>query len=652
MKKTTVPTFLALAAALPASAQVTYETITSGAEYSDAQINSRGDIAYISETTDNSSAWRLSAGSATPQLLATSGTTTSPFRGYQNFSSLADGADYRVIIESVRDLDLGEDGNAAFITDFVNEPAGDQYRIRDYNDSAIWVTGDGTIIDRSSPEEAPHLQCWLVCLENMRTYHFIENGVQVFGSDGNDFRYYELGAPVVGTNGQVTFNAVGRDWRIVTPPDVFGNVFIQGTWIYRRPSPGNTFDPERFMGRPPFVAVSGATASGTSGTLVSPSTTPAPDSGDGIVSSSLEGTTALEADGLWTASGGNLTPLAIAGNSAPASEGTYYEFGLPSNAASGNAAFWAGLTDSEAIFIKRSGDIFTTVVTGAPAPGFTGGATISSLGDPAINAIGTATFTARVGDIPAVYVGSTPSALRLVARAGETAIGISGALFENFGAPRINALGQVAFPAKFRRADGSRAFGVWAMDTNGDLLSIAHAGGSLTGKTVADLALSDFSNSGQMIINTTFTDDSNALVRASIQPASIDDFATWAAVNIPSTSERAPLDDPDQDGIANLAEFAAGTDPTTPNIGNAPEIVLLQTPTNGTLIEASFPTRLPAAGINFEVEVSADLTNWTDDVEIISATLTGGGMQEIVARETIGSARNTGRCFLRVTLSD
>ena len=653
MKNTTIPTiFVTLAAVLPASAQVTYDTIASGAEYSDPQINSRGDIAYISDTGSVTSAWRLTAGSTTPQLLAASGTTTSPFRGYRDFSSLADGADYRVVIESLRDLDLGEDGNAAFVTDFVIEPEGVEYEINQYNNSAIWVTGDGTIIDRTSPDEAPHVQCWLVSLENMRAYHFIENGEQVFGADDNDFRYDEFGAPVVGSDGQVTFKATGRDWRVITPPDTFGNVYLDGTWIYRRPSVTDPFDPEIFMGRPPFLAVDGAIAAGTTGTLASTTATPAPDAGDGIVSASIEGTSPLEADGLWKGSGGALTPVAIAGNSASVSDGNYFQFGQPSNAASGNAAFWAELTSGETILIQRSGGIFAAAFAGSQAPGFTGSETISSLGDPSINATGTAAFTAQVDGIPTVYVGSTPSALRLVARGGEAAIGISGAFFENFGAPRINELGQVAFPAKFRRADGSLAFGVWAMDTNGDLLRIAHAGGTLTGKIVAGIALSDFSNAGQMVLNTTFTDGSDALIRASIEPVSVEDFATWAAANIPSSSDRAPLDDPDSDGVANLAEFAAGTDPTAPDQGPAPEIILVLTPAGDTVIEATFPILLPSAGVDFEVEVSADLNSWTDDVEIISATLAGGGMQEVVARELPAPSGNTGRCFIRITLSN
>ena len=652
MKNTTIPILAALSAALPVSAQVTFDTIASGADFADPRINSRGDVAYISDTGGTTSAWRLLAGSSTPQLLAASGTTTSPFRGYGDFSSLADGADYRVVIETVRELDLGEDGNAAFITDFVIEPEGDEFEINQYNDSAIWVTGDGTIIDRTSPDEAPHVQCWLVSLENMRAYHFIENGEQVFGADGNDFRYDEFGAPVVGSDGQVTFNATGRDWRVVTPPDTFGNVFLNGTWIYRRPSAAEPFDPEIFMGRPPFLAVGGATAAGTTGTLVATTATPAPDAGDGIVSASLEGTSALEADGLWTGLGGVLTPVAIAGNSAPVSSGDYFQFGQPSNVASGNAAFWAELTSGETILIQRAGGIFAAALEGSQAPGFTGGETISSLGDPSMNSTGTAAFTAEVDGEPAVYVGSTPASLRLVARAGETAIGISGALFENFGAPRINALGQVAFPAKFRRADGSLAFGIWAMDTNGDMLHVAHEGDTLTGKTVAGITLSDFSNAGQLVLDTTFTDGSDALVRATIQPAAIENYAAWAEANIPDAANRAPLDDPDSDGIANLTEFASGSDPMDPDGENAPEIVLVQLPTGEPVIEATFKTLLPAAGVDFEIEVSADLDSWSNDVEVVSATLAGGGMQEIVAREIPGSDGNTGRCFLRITLSD
>ena len=140
--------FCLLAIALPATAQVSYDTIASGDGYSSAKINSRGDIAYLAtSSTGATSAWRLPTGSSTAQKLAASGDSTSPFRTYGiNYSSLDNGASYRVEIAEIRDPDLGEDGNVAFVTDFVIEPDGDEYRIRSYNNSAIWVTGDGTIL--------------------------------------------------------------------------------------------------------------------------------------------------------------------------------------------------------------------------------------------------------------------------------------------------------------------------------------------------------------------------------------------------------------------------------------------------------------------------------------------------------------------------
>ena len=153
-----------------------------------------------------------------------------------------------------------------------------------------------------------------------------------------------------------------------------------------------------------------------------------------------------------------------------------------------------------------------------------------------------------------------------------------------------------------------------------------------------------------MVLDATFTDDSQALIRATIQPASIENYAAWAAANIPNASDRDALDDPDNDGVANLAEFAAGTDPMEAGGENAPDIILLETANGQPVLEATFSTPLPSTGVTFEVQVSKDLITWTDDIEIVSATLTGGGMQEVVAREI--PSGNTNRCYLRVSLSE
>jgi hypothetical protein len=81
-------------------------------------------------------------------------------------------------------------------------------------------------------------------------------------------------------------------------------------------------------------------------------------------------------------------------------------------------------------------------------------------------------------------------------------------------------------------------------------------------------------------------------------------YSDWQAQQSFAPGEGAPLDDPDQDGQSNLAEFVSGSSPTAANPAH-PGLVFQQ---NGQLF-FSIPRRGDRSAL-ITVEVSDDLITW------------------------------------------
>ena len=87
-------------------------------------------------------------------------------------------------------------------------------------------------------------------------------------------------------------------------------------------------------------------------------------------------------------------------------------------------------------------------------------------------------------------------------------------------------------------------------------------------------------------------------------------FNDWAATNLVSVpSQSGPLDDPDNDGAANLAEFAFGTDPLTGN-GLGPAILPSFTGANGFYGVELLELEGHQLGVQIDVDAAADLNHW------------------------------------------
>jgi hypothetical protein len=167
-------------------------------------------------------------------------------------------------------------------------------------------------------------------------------------------------------------------------------------------------------------------------------------------------TRAAAAEGIFLASGGRLSKIALEGDPTPAG-GTLAGFGThpaPALNAGGAVAFAATITggrSAEGILIAAGGRLRAAALAGAPAPGIPGGA-FAGLDAPALNDRGDVAFLASVRrgreTVEAVYARTGP-ALRKVVASGEAAPG--GGTFVAFGPPSLDGRGHVAFAAVVER---------------------------------------------------------------------------------------------------------------------------------------------------------------------------------------------------------
>jgi hypothetical protein len=116
--------------------------------------------------------------------------------------------------------------------------------------------------------------------------------------------------------------------------------------------------------------------------------------------------------------------------------------------------------------------------------------------------------------------------------------------------------------------------------------------------------------------------------------------STWAS-QFPGFSGAiaAPTADPEDDGIANLLKFAFNGDPfhSDRNILPVPGKMNLPDPADNNIVKPyptlSFARRTDAPGLNYFVEISSDMKNWTSDVEQVSASADPSpNMQDVVYR--------------------
>jgi hypothetical protein len=236
------------------------------------------------------------------------------------------------------------------------------------------------------------------------------------------------------------------------------------------------------QGRTEIIALSGQAAPDGNGTFSSFGDPALGASGEAAFFATLTDTS----EGIFRGAGGAVTQVARRGQAAPDGNGTFLIFGDPALGASGEAAFFATLTgtsgatnDNEGIFSGTGGAVTQIAREGQAAPD--GNGTFASFGDPALGASGEAAFVARhtgtsggSSDDRGIFRG-TGGAVTQIAREGQAAPDGNGTFSTIFFDPALNASGEAAFYASLTGATPGTDTGIFG-GTGGAVTQIARAG--------------------------------------------------------------------------------------------------------------------------------------------------------------------------------
>lgn len=114
-------------------------------------------------------------------------------------------------------------------------------------------------------------------------------------------------------------------------------------------------------------------------------------------------------------------------------------------------------------------------------------------------------------------------------------------------------------------------------------------------------------------------------------------------------SHTSPLEDPDGDGLPNLAEYAFGSNPLDANSGARPVVSMVQAGVDQFLaVTYSRPTS--TSDVTYVVEVSSDLQTWNSGATTVISDFTQGATQTVTTRDNAAQSTNRQR-FIRVRLT-
>ena len=126
--------------------------------------------------------------------------------------------------------------------------------------------------------------------------------------------------------------------------------------------------------------------------------------------------------------------------------------------------------------------------------------------------------------------------------------------------------------------------------------------------------------------------------------ANAEGYNGWVLDNFPGTSDPLIIGedrDPDQDGIANLQEYARGTDPNAASARLPKEFTR-----SGFGPQLTWQHPEPPTDVAIDAEYSTDLLTWRDDGLLVTSTSSNGTIS-FTARVT-GNAGTSPKLFMRI----
>jgi len=342
-----------------------------------------------------------------------------------------------------------------------------------------------------------------------------------------------LTAPLISSDGTVTYFSSLRvgDNGVDSTNDF-------GIWSYRDGVHG-------------LVAREGSVAPGTAGAIFDTLgfATVNPSGDVAFTSTLLTGTNGVDATnngGVWMRTDGVVDLVVRKGQAAPGVNGAVFgTFVTPDINAVGDVVFTGAMQEGQGgvttsnnhgIWARQDGTLRLVAREGNDAPG-TFGADFGAFNRPVVNASGDIAFSGFLQNENNVFSfndggiwATRNGVLQLIAREDRDAPGTGGADFNIFGAPSLNALGDLSFSASLQTGengvDSSNNSGIWAYSSfddefklivrKGDLFDISQDPMISDFRTISGILGSSLSDTGLLVFRLEFSDGIQGVFSTSV----------------------------------------------------------------------------------------------------------------------------------------